>query len=188
MKRVVSSIIIATIVLCLFPMTTFAASSASTTSKIVDGGVYTEQQLKAHNLSVGRIEWNDSLVAGWLVVTPNKDYTKYTVSIREMWPNGLPSKPSKKMKVKLEAKNNFIPIRAYAQEKGWWDCKWIIKSNTDSKLVAQAKVEYKAVRIDEKSKTLNIKQTTTLKNGKYTTTYTVNGKKYSASQLKKLFK
>lgn len=115
MKRVVSSIIIVAIVLCLFPTTAFA-KSAGTTSKIVDGGVYTEQQLKAHNLSVGRIEWNDSLVAGWLVVTPNKDYTKYTVSIREMWPNGLPSKPSKKMKVKLEAKSSFIPIRAYAQE------------------------------------------------------------------------
>lgn len=186
MKRVVSSIIIVAIVLCLFPTTAFA-KSAGTTSKIVDGGTYTEQQLKAHNLSVGKIEWNDSLLAGWLRVTPNKDYTKYTVTIREYWPNGLPANPSKKMKVKLEAKSSFIPIRAYAQEKGWWDCNWTIKSNTDTKLVAQAKVEYKAVRIDEKSKTLNIKQTTTLKNGKYTTTYTVNGKKYTASQLKKLF-
>lgn len=185
MKRVVSIIVIAALVL-FFPQTAFAASPAST--KIVDGGVYTEKQLEAHNLSVGRIEWNDSLVAGWLVVTPNKDYTKFTVSIREIWPNGLPAKPSKKMKVKFEAKNSFLPIRAYAQEKGWWDCNWIIKSNTSTKLVAQAKVEYKAVKINEKSKSLTIKQTTTLKNSKYTTTYTVKGKKYTAAQLKKLFK
>ena len=182
MRKLVSFIVAVIMFFCIFTVPAEAAA------KVKNGGTYTEKELNNFNLSVGRIEWNDSLLCGSLVVTPNKDYTKFTVRITEYWPNGLPSNPSKKMRVRNEAKSSFIPIRSYAQEKGWWDCKWIIKSNTDTKLVANAKVEYKAVKIDEKSKELNIKQTTTLKNGKYTTTYTVNGKKYTAAQLKKLFK
>lgn len=186
-SRIVAALLI-TLLSCSVPMTALAKTANTGSTKIVDGGVYTEKQLNDHNLSVGRIEWADSLLAGSIVVEPNKDYTKFTVHIKEFWPSGLPANPSKKMKVKWEAKNSFIPIRAYAQERGWWDCNWTITSNTSTKLVAKAKVEYKAVKIDEKSKTLNIKQTTTLKNGKFTTTYVVNGKKYNAAELKKLFR
>lgn len=191
MRRVVSSIIaivIVTVELCLFSQTTFAKTASTTSTKIVNGGVYTEKQLNDHNLSIGRIEWNDSLLSGYLIVEPNSDYSKYTVHIKEYWPYGLPSNPSGKMKVKFEAKSNFIPIRTYAQERGWWDCCWKINSNTSTKLVATAKVEYKAVKVKEKSKSLTIKQTTTLKKGKFSTTYTVKGKKYTAAELKKLFK
>ena len=181
-KLVVSFVVVALLAFCLRPIPAEAAA------KIKNGGTYTEKQLNNFNLSVGTITWNDSLLAGSLTVTPNKDYTKFTVTIREMWPDGLPAHPSKKMATRNAAKSAFIPIRAYAQEKGWWDCYWKITKSTDKKLVATAKVEYKAVKINEKSKELNIKQTTTLKNGKYTTTYTVNGKKYTAAKLKKLFK
>jgi chromosome segregation ATPase len=80
-----------------------------------------------------------------------------------------------------------MEIRDYAQINGWWDCKWKIKKTTKTKVTATAKVEYKAVKIDEHSKEMTIKQTTVKKNGRWKTTYTVNGKKVSLKKLKKMF-
>ncbi len=156
-SRIVAALLITTLLSCSVSMTALAkTANTGSTKKIVDGGVYTEKQLNDHNLSVGRIEWADSLLAGSLVVEPNKDYSKFTVHINEFWPSGLPSNPSNKMKVKWEAKSNFIPIRAYAQERGWWDCNWTITSNTSTKLVAKAKVEYRPSKLTRNPKNLTL--------------------------------
>ena len=146
----------------------------------------TAEQLENRNLSVGIITWDDDLAYGYLTVEPESD-NLYRVESFEVFSINDRAYASKKELAKNAAKLAFRDIRSYAQSQGWWDCKYKIKKATKSKVTATIKVEYKAVKIDEKSKELVIKQTTEKKKGKWKTTYTVNGKKVSANKLKSLF-
>ena len=154
--------------------------------------IMTEEELASHNLSIGVISWNDDIYSGEITVQPLSN-GKYSVKKEEFYKlNDMVgafgnNTKAKKEAAKNAAKNDFRGIRSYAQSKGWWDCQWKIKSTSQTKVTATAKIEFKSVTMDRNSQSITIKQTTVMKNGKWTTTYTVNGKKTSVSALKKLF-
>ena len=178
------------IIMSLLTMVTLVLGPATTAHAVPppksSGEIMTAKQLEDKNLSVGIITWNDDLAYGYITVEPESD-DRYFVESFEVFSINDMSFASKKELAKNAAKLAFKDIRTYAQSQGWWDCKYKIKKATKTKVTATIKVEYKAVKIDEKSKELVIKQTTEKKKGKWKTTYTVNGKKVSASKLKSLF-
>ena len=181
MKRFFKVFLSLVVVLALTPATLVKAAPPPTENETT----MNEMQLADHNLSLGVISWDDDLVSGQIVVT-DAGNGNYNVKSQEFWRINDMAK-TKKQFARVAAQMEFKPIREYAQTKGWWDCRWKIKSCSKTKVTATAKVEYKAVKIDESSRELTIKQTSTKKNGKWKTTYTVNGKKMTAEAVKKLF-
>lgn len=183
MKKFISTLMSLVVCFSLLPATVVnAAPPPSTWEKTMSA-----KQLEKRNLSIGVISWDDDLVSGSIIVTAGPNDDIYYVRSKESFKLNDLAPISKKEKAKNAAKRAFKDIRSYAQKKGWWDCKWKIKSASKTKITATAKVEYKAVKIDEYSKDLTIKQTTVKKNGKWKTTYKVNGKNISVKKLKKLF-
>lgn len=182
MKKIVTVVLSLLILFLAMPATNVEAK----TKPVESNKTMTEKQLANHNLSLGKITWNDDLVKGSIVVKAAKN-NKYSVSSKETFKIGKMSNDQKK-NTKIAAQKAFKSVRSYAKGKGWWDCCWKIKSNSKNKVVATAKVEYKAVKINERSKEINIKQVTERnKKGKWVTTYTVKGKKLSTAAVKKLF-
>ena len=180
-KLVVAMLTMIAVLISAMPISAQAAPPPRTWTK-----VYTEEQLANANLSIGVIKWNDSLVRGQITVTPNRNDDKYTVKLEEYYQmNDM--KTSKKARAKWNAQTDFKELREYCQSKGWWDCKFKIKSTSSTKVTATAKIEYKAVKIDEKSKTVSAKITWKKKKGVWTATYTVGKKKYTPEAFKALF-
>lgn len=181
MKKIITIVLSLVVLFLAIPATNVEAKAKPVKST----KTMTEKQLANHNLSLGKITWNDDLVKGSIIVKSQND--KYSVSSNETYKIAKKSKDQKK-NAKIAAQKAFKGVRSYAQGKGWWDCCWKIKSNSKTKVTATAKVEYKAVKIDERSKEITIKQTTKRdKKGKWVTTYTVKGKKLSTAAVKKLF-
>lgn len=145
-----------------------------------------ETELADRNLSLGTITWNDDMASGQINVTNGPVEGTYFVCLREFLMLNDMAK-TKKDFAKNAAISAFLPIRQFARDKGWWDCKWTINSLTKNKVKATAKVEYKAVKIDERSREVIIKQISTKKKGKWKTTYVIDGKKYSADSIYNLF-
>ncbi len=181
MKRFFKVLLSLVVVFALTPATIVKAVPPPTETETT----MAEEELANHNLSLGTIYWDDDLVSGQIVVT-DAGNGKYNVKSQEFWRISDITN-TKKGLARVAAQMAFKPIRAYAQTKGWWDCKWKVKSCSKTKVTATAKVEYKAVKMSESSKAITIKQTSTLKGGKWKTSYTVNGKKMSAAAVKKLF-
>ncbi len=147
--------------------------------------VMTEKELNDRNLSIGIIKWDDSLAKGSVTVTYFSG-DSYKVSYYEAYKvNDISDK--KKIVAKSQAQWEFKKLRDYAQSKGWWDCNFKIKSYSSTRVTATAKIEYKAVKVDEKSKAVTIKMKRTKKKGVWKTVYTVGKKKYTPEQAKELF-
>ncbi|MBQ2638757.1 hypothetical protein IJF91_01695 [Candidatus Saccharibacteria bacterium] len=188
MKKM-TRILLLTVCFSLLLVSAAKAAPPPETSSVV----MTEEELANHNLSLGTISWNDDICSGKIIVKPGTKDGTYTVTMNAFYKfndliyglNG--NKNQLKEFAKNAAKSSFKDVRTHAQTKGWWDCRWKIKSASKNKVKAVAKIEYKAVKVDEKSKEITIKQTTVKKNGKWKTTYTVGGKTYSPSEVKKLF-
>ena len=182
MKKFISTLMSLVVCFSLLPTTVVHAAPPPETWELT----MTEEELGYHNLSLGTISWDDDLVSGSIVVSASPTDNYYLVKSEEFFKlNDMAH--TKKDIAKNAAKCAFKDIRYYAQLKGWWDCKWKIKSASKKKVTATAKVEFKSVSMDRNSQSITIKQTTVKKNGKWKTTYTVNGKKISATNLKKLF-
>ena len=182
MKKLFSTLMSLIVCFSLLPATVVHAAPPPN----VWQAVMTAEELENHNLSLGTITWGDDLVSGSLLVSYGPDDDTYRVQAEQYFKINDMAK-SKKAIAKNAAKLAFMEVRDHAQSKGWWDCKWKIKSASKKKVTATATVEYKAVKIDENSKDITIKQTTVLKKGKWKTTYKVNGKKVSLKKLKKMF-
>jgi phosphate-selective porin len=180
-KLIVAMFTMIAVLISATPLSAQAAPPPRTWTKTM-----TEDELADANLSIGVIKWNDSLVKGQITVTPNKKDDKYTVVLEEYY-NINDMKDTKKAKAKRYAQNEFKDVREHCQSKGWWDCKFKIKSTSSTKVTATAKIEYKAVKVNEKSQTVSVKITWKKKKGVWTSTYTVGKKKYSAETFKALF-
>lgn len=180
-KLIVAMLTMIAVIISATPLTAQAAPPPRTWTKTM-----TEEELADANLSIGVIKWNDSLIEGQITVTPDKTYSKYTVKLEEYYKmNDM--KNTKKANAKWHAQEEFKGVREYCQSKGWWDCKFKIKSISSTKVTATAKIEYKAVKVDEKSQAISVKITWKKKKGTWTSTYTVGKKKYSAKTFKTLF-
>ena len=53
-----------------------------------------------------------------------------------------------------QAQIAFVPVRANAQNKGWWDCDWRFVTVQKNKVAAEATVEYKSVTMNRNSKSV----------------------------------
>ena len=150
--KIIAAMLTLVILISAVPISAQAAPPPNTWTKVM-----TEKQLADHNLSLGVIRWNDSIVKGQITVTARKD-GNYDVKMEEYFQmNDM--KNSKKAKAKWHAQQSFKGMRDYCQSKGWWDCNFKIKSTTATKVTATAKIEYKAVKIDEQSKEITAKIT-----------------------------
>ena len=183
MKKFISTLMSLVVCFSLIPATVVPAAPPP----VIWETTMSEEDLANSNLSLGTISWSDDLVNGSVVVSVGPNDDAYCVKSEQYFKINDLAPLSKKDVARSAAKLAFMEIRDYAQINGWWDCKWKIKKTTKTKVTATAKVEYKAVKIDEHSKEMTIKQTTVKKNGRWQTTYTVNGKKVSLKKLKKMF-
>lgn len=179
-KLIVAMLTLFAVLIAATPISAQAAPPPTTWEKVM-----TERELNDHNLSIGVIKWDDSLSKGSVTVKYLSG-DSYKVTYEEYYKiNDMSSK--KKIVAKSQAQWEFKKLRDYAQSQGWWDCKFKIKSCSSTKVTATAKIEYKAVKIDEKSKSITVKMTRTKKKGVWKTTYTVGKKKYTPEQAKELF-
>lgn len=160
--------------------------------------IWTASQLQSKNLSVGTISWNDDLVTGYIETYENCGYWnngrwvydgKYTVYLNEVYNiSDMPDRNmTKKQIAKRQAQIAFVPIRAAAQNKGWWDCQWNYDVVRKNKVAASATVEYKSVTMNRNSKSVYIRQITKKKNGRWETMFFVGDKSYTPSQITSVF-
>ncbi|MBR1875387.1 hypothetical protein IJ798_03365 [Candidatus Saccharibacteria bacterium] len=163
----------------------------------------TENELRNSNLSPGTIYWDDDLVYGDIEVVDewynngwyNKNYRncsnnkQYSVYLYEDFKITDKSDRdlSKKQIAKKQAQIAFVPVRANAQNKGWWDCDWRFVTVKKNKVAAEATVEYKSVTMNRNSKSVYIRQITKKKNGRWETMFFVGDRSYTPNQISSIF-
>jgi len=156
----------------------------------INSWIWSYDECQNGNLSEGTISWNDDLVNGTLTVKEidsNNDDWQFQIYSEEFYHISDMPDMNKKQLAKRTAQLAFMPVRTAAQNKGWWDCRWKIKSLSKTKVVAEAVVQYKAVQTDVKSRDVKIKQVTEKKKGKWKTTFKVGSKSYSPNKIKAVF-
>lgn len=188
----------------VFTLTTPATVRAAAPPN-VRNWTYSESQLKNANLSPGTISWDDDLVSGYIEVwgtnynywdyyNTNCNYYNsyngnYNVTLYEELniSDASPRNMTKKQIAKREAQLAFLPVRANAQNRGWWDCQWNFTKVKNNKVAATAVIEYKSVTTNRNSKSVTVRQITKKKNGRWETRFFIGDRSYTASQLTSIF-